>query len=158
MIWQLFLGLKICHTWPCSVETNRNQPQTKDWKRNRLLIWGNSLFLPNDTGLQFNSETERALDEIALSSSGIVLIEQAVRRDLAFMKEFAIVTVAVAQVAIDRIAIAIRIQIPDNLQRRDFIFIWDATRLELDVPSLNNSVSAAPGSQEGFDYLLNFAL
>lgn len=119
--------------------------------------WGNSLLMPNDKTLQFNSDTERALNTIPLTSSGRVLIEQAVRRDLEFMREFAIVKVIVSIPATDKVIIGVRIEQPDNLQRRDFIFIWDATKNELDVP-LIPSVSGAPGTQDGFNYLLDFAL
>ena len=120
--------------------------------------WGNSLLMPNDPGLQFNSETERALNTTPLSSSGRVIIEQAVRKDLAFMKEFATILVAVSIPATDKVIIGVRIQEPDNVQRRDFIFIWDATRNELTVPSNIPINTGAPGTQEGFDYELDFAL
>lgn len=94
-------------------------------------FWGNNLFLPQDSSRQFNSETERALNEIPLTSSGRGLIQQAVENDLAFMKEFANVTVTVSIIGVDKVLIAIRIKQPDNLQRQDFIYIWDATRQEL---------------------------
>src|SRR4051812_18891907 len=58
--------------------------QASDW-------WGNAL-LTNDIGHQMNSETERALMTTLLTSSGRLKIEQAVKKDLSFMKEFAEVT------------------------------------------------------------------
>src|SRR5688572_6826679 len=53
--------------------------QAGDW-------WGNSLFFPDDPERQFNSLTERTLNTVALTSSGRVRIEQAVLKDLEFMK------------------------------------------------------------------------
>lgn len=124
--------------------------QAFDW-------WGNSFLMPNDKTYQFNSETERVLNTTPLTSAGRVLIEQAVRNDLAFMKEFATVLVVVSITATDRVVIGVRLQQPDNTQKKDFIYIWDATRNELDVPSIAGR-SGAAGTQDGFDYLLDFAL
>jgi len=93
--------------------------------------WGNSLLFENDKSVQFNSLTERSLDNNPLSSSGRVAIEQAVKRDLVFMKPFAKVGVSVTITGPDRIVIAVRIIRLDNLQQRDFIYIWDATLQEL---------------------------
>lgn len=98
--------------------------QAKDW-------WGNTLFFPNDAGLQFNSLTEGVLQNVALNSSGRVQIEQAVLSDLAFMKEFAEVSVSVSIPATDRVEISITIQEPDNQQAKEFTFLWDATKNEL---------------------------
>jgi hypothetical protein len=97
--------------------------QAFDW-------WGNS-FDPGDSGIQFNSETERALNNNALTSAGRILIQQAVEADLAFMKDFATVVVAVTIEGVDKIAMGIRIVQPDNIQKQDFIFIWSATKKEL---------------------------
>jgi hypothetical protein len=47
------------------------------------------------------------------------------------MQPFAIVKVVVAIISTDRIAIGIQLTEPDNLQRKEFIYIWDATRMEL---------------------------
>jgi hypothetical protein len=93
--------------------------------------WGNNLFNEGDESVQFNSETERALDNIALTSSGRVLIQQAVEKDLEFMQDFATVIVTIAIVGPDKIAIGVRVIEPDNLQKQDFIFIWNATDQEL---------------------------
>jgi hypothetical protein len=126
--------------------------QNSDW-------WGNELLMSEEPGLQFNSDTERALMNIPLTSSGRAQIQQAVARDLRFMKEFARVGVSVAIIATDVVRIGIRVEEPDNLQQRDFIFIWDATRGELveDLPS--RIISFVPGgSGNGLDYTLDFAL
>jgi hypothetical protein len=94
-------------------------------------FWGNNLLMPQDRSIQFNSQTERALNTTALSSSGRSKIQQAVENDLSFMKDFAIITVVVQVLSMDKILLACRIQQPDNLQTQDFVYIWDATKKEL---------------------------
>lgn len=124
--------------------------QNFDW-------WGNDLLMRDNRGLQFNSETERALKNIPLTSAGRQLIEQAVIRDLQHMKELARIGVSVVIIATDVVRIGIRVEEPDNLEQRDFIFIWDATRGELveDLPS--RTISFNPqGDQIGLDYTLDF--
>jgi hypothetical protein len=98
--------------------------QAFDW-------WGNSLLFPNDPNLQFNSLTERTLNNVALTSSGRLRIEQAVLKDLAFMKDFAEVTATVSIPELDKVIISVRLQEPDNLQEQEFTFIWDASNDEL---------------------------
>jgi len=93
--------------------------------------WGNDLLLKDTPDLQFNSLTEQILMDVALNSSGAALIEQAINDDLAFMKEFANVSVSVTIITDDRVAIGIVLQEPDNDQNKAFIFIWDATNEEL---------------------------
>lgn len=118
--------------------------------------WGNNILFPNNEGLQFNSNTERALMETPLSSAGGRLIEQAVKSDLLFMKEFCQVAVAVSIVSTDKVVIGVRLQEPDNIERRDFVFIWDATRAELLTPSEKNTSSVQPSTNGFFDYDLDF--
>ena len=94
-------------------------------------FWANNLLMPGDSSIQFNSQTERILKSNALTSSSRLIIQQAVERDLAFMKDFATVNVVVQILATDKLLIACRILQPDNLQTQDFIFIWDASKQEL---------------------------
>lgn len=103
--------------------------------------WMNTLLMPNDLSIQFNSETERTLKQVALNSFGRTLIEQAVKKDLDFMSEFAIVKVVVIIPATDKVLIGIQLTQPDNLQQKVFIYIWDATRMEL----LNREVALGGG-------------
>lgn len=71
--------------------------------------WGNNLLMPNDFSIQFNSETERALDKTALTSAGRVVIENAIKADLQFLKPQSTFTVDVQIVATDRINVTIKI-------------------------------------------------
>lgn len=98
--------------------------QASDW-------WGNSLFFPDEPGRQFNSLTERTLNSVALTSSGRVRIEEAVKKDLEFMKDFAEVSVSVSIPELDKVMIEVQAQEPDNIEEQAFQFIWDATKGEL---------------------------
>lgn len=101
--------------------TPRTRPtgeQAFDW-------WGNGIIAPTDQTVQFNSLTENALNTVPLTSAGRVLIEAAVRSDLAFMSAFANVTISVTITGVDRLQIAISIARPDNLQSEQLIYLWD---------------------------------
>ena len=96
--------------------------------------WAHALLLPQDSSKQLNSLTERTLASTPLNSAGRVLIEQAVKEDLKFMSAFAVVTVKVTIVSDDKVNILVRVQQPDNGSSavyREYIFIWDATKQEL---------------------------
>jgi hypothetical protein len=104
--------------------------QAKDW-------WGNNLLFAQDQSVQFNSETERTLQNVPLTSSGRILIQQAVEKDLEFMKSFAIIKVRVTIIGLDTVEIFVAVAQPSNLngrvpdQYKGYIFIWDATAKEL---------------------------
>lgn len=109
-----------------SAPTGKRIPteQAFDW-------WGNNLLMPNDLGQQFNSLTEYTLNTTALNSSGRIQIEQAVLKDLAFMKDFATVSVTVTIEHVDRVRITIKLQEPDNIEQKEFQYIWDGTKQDL---------------------------
>jgi hypothetical protein len=110
--------------------------QAFDW-------WGNSLLLAQSRSLQFNSLTERTLRTVALNSSGRLKIQQAVERDLEFMRDFAQITVEVAIISVNRVEITVRVQEPDNQQAKEFIYLWDATEQEIITDQVvNHSVNA----------------
>lgn len=93
--------------------------------------WANDLFFKNNPSLQFNSITERTLNEVALNSAGRILIEEAVLSDLEFMTEFAEVSAQVNIKDHDRVEIKVFIGEPNNIQGKKFEYIWDATRQSL---------------------------
>lgn len=127
--------------------TRPEQEQAFDW-------FGNALLIGNQP-VQMNSETERILDKTALTSSGRQIIENAVKSDLSFMNAFAKVAVSVSIIATDIIKIFISLKEPENKQAKEFVYIWDATKKELQDP-YNVSNTPAPVDDIGFDYPLNF--
>jgi hypothetical protein len=97
----------------------------------RYDYWANSLFYPNNKNIQFNSDFERLLNNVSITSASRVLIEQTIKSDLSFMSSFSSVSVSVSVVGLDRIEILIKVKEPDNLESNEFIYIWDATKKEL---------------------------
>lgn len=93
--------------------------------------WGNNLLMPNEPSIQFNSLTEKTLETVALNSAGRLLIEEAIKTDLAFMSPFAEITVTTTIISTDHLRIGIGLKQPDNLQEKQYIYIWDATSLTL---------------------------
>lgn len=120
--------------------------QAFDW-------FGNSLLF-NEPEAQMNSETERILDKTALTSSGRLKIENAVKKDMAHMSAFADVVVAVSIIGLDALKIFISLKQLGNNQAREFIYIWDATRKEL-IDPYNRSNTPSP-VEIGFDYPFDF--
>lgn len=104
--------------------TRLESEQAFDW-------WGNTALMPRQKAIQFNSYTENALKTVSLTSQGRLRIEEAVKKDLQFMAPFAKVSVEVTIIGVDKVKIYIALQEPDNLQAKEFIYIWDGTRLDL---------------------------
>jgi len=73
---------------------------------NNLDWWGNALFLRNEIDNQFNSETERTLNSTPLTSSGRVIIENAIKTDLSFLD---IIKIDVQITATDRLEVELEI-------------------------------------------------
>ncbi len=107
--------------------------------------WGNDIFAPNEPNIQFNSETERVLNSVALNSAGRKAIQNAVENDLSVMSDYVDVEVDVQVTSDDRVEILIGMRKPNNLNAIQFIYIWDATIRELSV------VVGSPGNPLPFD-------
>lgn len=93
--------------------------------------WMNSLIFPNDRGRQFNSQTELALRQNALTSPGRVNIERAVQADLQYLSGIAIVSVNVVILSTNKVKIAISLSRPNNNQSANLQIIWDNARQEM---------------------------
>lgn len=100
--------------------------QAFDW-------WGNSLFFPNEKDKQFNSQTERALKNNPITSSGRQNIEQAVIKDLDFMKVLATVTVTTKIVAPDRLRTEIKVVKLGQLSEQLYTYLWDGVSQQLTI-------------------------
>lgn len=98
--------------------------QSLDW-------WGNRLFFDQQPQFQANSEFERLLKNVSLSSFGRIQLEQAAKNDLKNFNNFAEITVKLSIVSVDRLSLVIEIKEPDNLQSDIFRYIWDNTKNEL---------------------------
>lgn len=93
--------------------------------------WANFLFYPTTQPVWFNSLTEKLLQDVALTPTTRIEIEQTVKKDLEFMTAFASIDVNVYLIGVDRLRIEITAREPNNLQASEFTYIWDATQQEL---------------------------
>ena len=109
------------------------EQSTKQYNENeeRFDYWANSLLMLDSPDIQYNSETERTLNEVALNSRGRLLIEQSVKKDLEFMQDFGNIDVNVSIVQNDRVKINVIIKEPNELNSNEFNYIWGATENEL---------------------------
>ncbi len=92
--------------------------------------WGNELFYPDSPEFQFNSTLEKSLTEVAINSSGRLLLEENSALDLTFLGDFASVSTEVNVIGNDKVEIIAKLQEPENDENKTFSFIWDNTRLE----------------------------
>lgn len=99
--------------------------------------WANSLLMPRNPSIQFNSLTETGLQDINLTSGGRIILEQIITKDLAFMKVFASVKVTVKIISDDKVNIIISLQQPSNQQNKDYQYLWEGTKAELLISSFN---------------------
>lgn len=74
--------------------------------------WGNALLMGDNPLIQFNSLTERTLNNTTLNSNGRIIIENAIKKDLEFLSSENKVTFTVAIVATDRINVSMKIILP----------------------------------------------
>lgn len=122
--------------------------RTRSAAQQDLSWWGNSL-MPDTPSQQFNSDTERTLRSTPLTSSGRVLIEAAVYRDLDFMRAFAEINVKVLIIDSNKLKIIVLATEPANLQTKEYVYIWDGMRLDY-----AGSSYTAPGPFGGTTILL----
>jgi phage gp46-like protein len=90
-------------------------------------FWGNEYLTPEN---QFNSEFEKALNQVALNSSGISKLESAAKKDLQYLSEIANIAIAGSLIGFNKFQLIVELQEP-NSQSVKVKFIWDGTRKEL---------------------------
>lgn len=116
--------------------------------------WGNYMLSPSNQKVWINSTLEYLINNTAINSSGRVKLEQAILNDLSFMRDFAKITASVTLINVDRIKISITIMEPDIKSAKEFVYIWDSTRLEID--SLPEQSTTPQGI--ALNNMLNFGL
>ena len=119
--------------------------------------WGNSTLMPNNSSQQFNSQTERALNTIPLTSGNLIYIQNAVNADLDFMQPLAEVTVTVAIIGVDKVRLQILVKEPNNVTQKEFLYIWDGTKQDL-LGAPNYQPPIPQVQQNGLQYGLQFNL
>ena len=109
------------------------QQSTKQYNEDeeRFDYWANSILMLDSPNIQYNSETEKTISEVALNSRGRLLIQQAAKKDLEFMQEFANLTVEVTILESEKVGIKVILKEPNELESNEFNYIWTATENEL---------------------------
>jgi hypothetical protein len=98
--------------------------------------WGNSVLFNTAPFSQFNSQTERALMNNALNSTGRINIQRAAQADLAYLSTIAVVTVAVTLLSVNKLQILINMIEPANQQNVQLQILWDNAKKEVIINKL----------------------
>lgn len=97
----------------------------------RFDYWGNTLIWNDSKAKQFNSETERTLQEVALNSQGRLKILQAVKNDLAYLQNVINFEVQVSLLSVNRVGIFITFVGKTNQQDKTLQFVFDSSKNEV---------------------------
>lgn len=98
--------------------------------------WGNSLIWKDQKDLQFNSETERAIQNNALNSSGRLKILQAVETDLAYLKSMLEMTAEVQILGRDSLQIIVNFTEIQNQQNRALKLVYSNAKNEIIIEKI----------------------
>lgn len=93
--------------------------------------WANSLLFADNPIKQFNSKTERLLDEIVLTSSGRLEIESAVNEDLAYLKSLMDFTVNVSFDSVNKVLIYVKFSEKSSQEVKELQLVFDNAKKEL---------------------------
>lgn len=102
----------------------------------RFDYWGNSLVWNVKTTMQFNSETERALKNNALNSSGRLAILQAVQNDLRYLTSILSYTVEVSVLGVNRLKITVNFTQRGNQENKVLQLVYDNAKNELIIEKI----------------------
>jgi hypothetical protein len=102
----------------------------------RFDYWGNQLIWKDEKTKQFNSETERTIQNNALNSSGRLLILQAVDLDLAYLKTMLDYTIDVQITGRDNLRIIVNFTEKTNQQDRVLQMVYDNAKNEVIIEKI----------------------
>ena len=97
----------------------------------RFDYWGNSLIWKKEKAVQFNSETERTIQNTALNSTGRLNIIQAVNVDLEYLKSVIDYTVDVQILKHDNLRISVSFSQKSNQQDKILQMLYDNAKKEV---------------------------
>lgn len=98
--------------------------------------WGNSLVWKNRKSVQFNSETERVIQNTALNSSGRLLIIQSVNTDLEYLKSIINFSVDVQIPKHDNLRIIITFGALSSQQDKVLQMVYDNAKKEVIIEKI----------------------
>lgn len=93
--------------------------------------WGNQLFYADTQTKQFNSNTERTLQNVVLNSSGRLQIIQAVNEDLSYLSELLNSSVEVEFLDTNKIRIIVLFTRKSNQESKVLQLIYDNAKNEV---------------------------
>jgi hypothetical protein len=98
--------------------------------------WGNTLIWKNRKSVQFNSETERVIQNTTLNSSGRLLIIQSVNTDLEYLKSIINFSVDVQIPKHDNLRITINFGALSQQQDRVLQMVYDNAKKEVIIEKI----------------------
>lgn len=107
--------------------TTNNESETEQ----RLDWWGNTLFYSGIASKQFNSNTERVLNDVVLNSAGRLSIIRAVESDLQYLRNVVNVSVDVIIQTKNKVEIIVNFTEKENQQEQQFQLIYDNAKNEV---------------------------
>jgi phage gp46-like protein len=102
-------------------------------KEERFDYWGNALIWNDASSVQFNSTTERTIQNVALNSSGRLAIIQACNVDLAYLSDVITFSVEVSISSVNRLEISISFTEKTNQQDRQLVLVYENAKNELTI-------------------------
>lgn len=117
-----------------NIEANTKQSYTE--KEERFDYWGNALIWNDASSVQFNSETERTIQNIALNSSGRLAIIQACNVDLAYLSDVITFSVEVSISGVNRLEITVNFTEKTNQQDRQLVLVYENAKNELIIDKI----------------------
>lgn len=96
-------------------------------KEQRNDYWGNSYL---DVDNQFNSNFERTINQIVINNFGISKLEDAAKKDLAYLNDYADITFDHEIISASRLQFDVILKEPST-ESAKIRFIWDGVRREI---------------------------
>lgn len=115
---------------------------------------GNFVLNPNNPAVWFNSLTEKFLKNVALTPASLTRIENVVKEDVNFMREFSSIRVSATLPTVDVLRIDVFILEQNAVEENQFSYIWDATKNEL--KQFGQIIAKIEGFGIGFPFVLGF--
>lgn len=103
----------------------------------RFDYWANGLLWTQNPNKQFNSNTERALKELVLNSSGRIKVINAVESDLEYLKLIVNFEVSVSIISNNAVKISVMLLRKNNLENKILVLVYDNAKNELII---NNTI------------------
>ncbi len=102
----------------------------------RFDYWGNSLIWKDAQTKQFNSDTERAIQNNALNSSGRLAIIQAANKDLNYLNNVINFKVDVSILSVNRLGIIVSFGAKTNQQDKVLQMVYDNAKQEVIIEKI----------------------